>query len=88
MKTNTEHMKQFLQMVEAGTSIEQARDYIAKDIKSSPVLTRTYRHWAHTKKGVEILRKLTWQWRSYGVEPPFAEVVNVSFFCPNSPITA
>ena len=88
MEINTEHFLQFLQMVNSGTSVEQARNFIAEDIKCSPVLTRSYRHWAHTKNGKEILRKLTWQWRTYGVEPPFAEVVNISEICPHSPISA
>lgn len=85
---NTQHIKQFLQMIESGMTIEDARDYLAEDIKCSPVLTRMYRHWSHTKDGIEILRNLTWQWRTYGVEPPFAVVVNVSEICPHSPISA
>ena len=88
METNTQHIQQFLQMVESGTSKEQARNYIAEDIKCSPILTRMYHHWSHTKNGKEILRKLTWQWRSHGVEPPFAVVVNVGEICPHSPISA
>ena len=46
---NTQHIKQFLQMIESGMTIEDARDYLAEDIKCSPVLTRMYRHWSHTK---------------------------------------
>ena len=75
-------------MLETGMTAQKARDMIAQDLKCSTVMVRTYRHWANTENGRKILRQLTLSWRSYGVEPPFAEVIPVGELFPKEPISA
>ena len=65
-------------MLERGFSIQQARDLLAVEATTSSTLVRLYQTWFKTEEGRERLRKITLSFRELGVEPPFAEIVDLN----------
>ena len=73
-----EHLPMLARMLKRGFSIEQARDLLAVETTTSLRLVRLYQAWFKTQDGRERLRQITLSFRELGVEPPFAEIVDVN----------
>ena len=70
-------------LVNKGFSLQQARDYAADGLIRDTVLCRTYKTMALNQSGRQRLRKVTTAYRELGIEPPFAEVIDVDLLMSN-----
>ena len=64
-------------LVSKGLSLPQAREYAADGLIRDAALSRTYRIMALNQQGRQRLRQATQAYRELGIEPPFAEVIDV-----------
>ena len=74
----SEHLPMLARLLNRGFSVQQARDLLAVETTTSLQLVRLYQTWFKTAEGRERLRKITLSFRELGVEPPFAEIVDVN----------
>ena len=74
----SEHLPMLARLLNRGFSIEQARNLLTVETVTSLRLVRLYQAWFKTEPGRERLRKITLSFRELGVEPPFAEIVDVN----------
>ena len=78
----------FAGLIKNGLSPAEARQILAHELKGDFNARRVYQRMMRTPKGREALRLLTLEWRTYGVEPPFAEVINVKLLFQDNLTTA
>ena len=74
----SEHLPMLARLLNRGFSVQQARALLAVETTTSLQLVRLYQTWFKTAEGRERLRKITLSFRELGVEPPFAEIVDVN----------
>ena len=70
-------------LVSKGFSLHQAREYAADGLRRDAALAHTYRIMALNEQGRQRLRQATQAYRELGIEPPFAEVIDVDLLMSN-----
>lgn len=77
MTDNEFNLTELKTLLERGLSPKEARDYMAKEMRSHEEIEGYFKEIMETWYGRAILRDLSYPWLKCGLKPPFTEFVSL-----------